>query len=211
MDSDDDLYLYGCLDNLKKENDSEMSDEDIVLFVRPDGEPMYIYFQEDEYDLKQKIEKKGGVVLEKDVETPLGKSAIKLCTDKLENMMSRIEQFNKIFIDHCLINNKIMELGNYRINNSSIFDEYDPMDILLGYKTWDQINFYEELTSEEMEKDEEEWNSDVNLEPSVDSFEDLIPEYDIERRENYCIEKTPVELDMMTEDEALSFGIKFEK
>ena len=211
MDSDDDLYLYGCLDNLKKENDSEMSDEDIVLFVRPDGEPMYFYFQEDEYDLKQKIEEKGGVVLEKDVETPLGKSAIKLCTDKLENMMSRIEQFNKIFIDHCLINNKIMELGNYRINSSSIFDEYDPMDILLGYKTWDQINFYEELTSEEMEKDEEEWNSDVNLEPSVDSLEDLIPEDDIERRENYCIEKTPVEWDMMTEDEALSFGIKFEK
>ena len=104
-----------------------------------------------------------------------------------------------------------MELGNYRINNSSIFDEYDPMDILLGYKTWDQINFYEEFTSEEMETDEEECNSDVSLEPTVDSVEDLIPEDDIERRENYCVVKTPVEWDMMTEEEALSFGINFEK
>jgi len=62
-----------------------------------------------------------------------------------------------------------------------------------------------------METDEEECNSDVSLEPTVDSVEDLIPEDDIERRENYCVVKTPVEWDMMTEEEALSFGINFEK
>ena len=212
FDSDADLHLVGCLENVQLiEKASEVSDEDKLLFVRQDGLPMCFYIQDNDYDLKQRIEEKGGAVLEKEVESPLGRNAIKLCPDKLENMISRYEQFNKIFIDDCLINNKIMELSNYRINNSSIFDEYDPLDILLGYKTWDQLNFSEEFTFEEMEEDEEDCNSAINLELTVDSLEALIPEDDIERRGNYCFEEPPVNWEIMTEEEALSFGISFEK
>ena len=211
FDSDDDSDLLRCVENVEKKESDSISDD--FLFIRQDGLPMYFSIQEDESGLKQRIEEKGGVLLtlQEEVESSYGGHTIRLCNDNLHNMKSEVEQFDKQFIDDCLTNNKIMELGYYRINYSSIYEEYDPMDILLGLRAWDQIQLNEEFHQDEMNKTEEDCNRVNYIDPSLDDTEDLITEDDIERRGSYCVEEPPTEWEIMTEDEALSFGISYEK
>ena len=192
------------LESVKKEEKNTKSD--CLLFARPDGLPMYFFMKEVNDDIKKRIEEKGGVLLHSGMELLKGENCIRLCSDKLENMMTNVEQFDEKFIEDCLKNDQIMELINYRINFSSIYDEYDPLDILLGYKTWDQIILTEDNSVEEISK-EDDGKREIDSQPNLYAEDDLIPEDDILARGSYCVVEPPIEWEIMTEDEALSYGI----
>ena len=152
-------------------------------------------------DLKFQIEDRGGVLLSE--EYPLyNDNLIKLCSDKLEHMMSMEEQFNKKFIYDCIKENKIVDLRNYRMNYSSKFADYDPLDVLCGYKSWDEVE-------EEIFTEDEVWQQGLLMQPIVYEDGDYLSEDDVVGRS--LPHEAPMNWEILTEDEAVSFGIKFEK
>ena len=49
--------------------------------------------------------------------------------------------FNYYYIVDCVRDNVLKKnLIDYRINTKLVYEEYDPMDVLLGYKKWEDLN-----------------------------------------------------------------------
>lgn len=195
MEDQDDLWMVQCLKTVEKDC------EDPLMFVRPDGIPMAFYFPHIENDLKLKIEDRGGVLLSE--EYPLfSDNLIRLCNDKLEHMMSTEEQFNKKFIYDCIKENKLVNLVNYRMNYSSKFADYDPLDVLCGYKSWAEVE-------EDIFTEDEVWQQGLIMQPIVYDEGDYLTEDDVVGQS--LPYEAPTNWEILTEDEAVSFGIKFEK
>ena len=85
IDSQDDAWMVQCLEKVVKEN------RDSLLFVRLDGMAMAFFPPEAEKNLEIIIEDRGGV-LPREEHSLLKDYLIKLCSHKLENMISLDEQ-----------------------------------------------------------------------------------------------------------------------
>ena len=192
MDDQDDVWMVQHLNVVEE-------DEDPLLFIRPDGIPMAFFYHYTDYDLKFKVEDRGGVLLIEEYQL-FNDNMIKLCSDKLEHMKSTEEQFDKKFIDDCIKENKIVNLRNYRMNSSSKFADYDPIDVLCGYISWNEV---EEISTE---YEDDVWQVTQSV---VYDDGDYLSEDDVLGRS--LLNEAPTNWELLTEDEAVSYGIKFEK
>ena len=145
MDSDDDVYLSECL----YQEESKISDGDITLFSRPDGLPMAFENLDFDYTLTQLIEDHGGIVVDS-VNEAYKENTIKICSHDSTALNVTEEAFDKLFIYHSLKEQNIVNLSEYRLTNSGRFEtvDYDPIDILCGYKGWNEIKPHEEEDKE---------------------------------------------------------------
>ena len=145
MESDDDLYLLECL------NQAERSD--LLLFTRPDGLPMAFDNLDSDEETKEIIYEHGGIVVDSVLASNIFKeNTIKICNSDTTYDTSE-EIFDKRFIYDCLKTNNICDLDNYRLNKRVQFFEvaYDSIDVLLGYKGWDDVKLFREVEQEDAE------------------------------------------------------------
>ena len=209
---DDDQILVECLNKAEKVHEIE----DPLLFARENGRPMTFYMIDYDQCVKDKIEAHGGVVLDQDVET-FRNSSVVLCNDSLTNMISSQERFDKKFIYESINQNRIVNLADYKINHVSKFAKYNPTEILFGEKTWDDVKTAIEVDEENKSTDEEIFNEDDESEWGLLSdiahqAGDCIPEDDVELRGPYCdVGDEATSHEILTEDEALVLGIRYEK
>ena len=156
MDSDDDVYLSECL----YQEERKISDGDITLFARPDGLPMAFENLDFDYTLTQMIEDHGGIVVDS-VNEAFKENTIKICSHDSTALHVTEDAFDKLFIHDSLKEHNIVNLNDYRLTKSGRFDnfDYDPIDILLGYKGWNEIKPYEEEEGQDKES-----QPDLNIE-----------------------------------------------
>jgi len=48
--------------------------------------------------------------------------------------------FSANYIEDCVKENKLLNVGEYRLNRKTIFEDYDPMEIILGKKKWSDLS-----------------------------------------------------------------------
>ena len=156
MDSDDDVYLCECL----HQEERKISDGDTILFTRPDGLPMAFENLDFDYTIKHMIEEHGGIVVDSVNET-FKEHTIKICSHDSTALHVTEDAFDKLFIHDSLKEHNIVNLNDYRLTKSGRFDkfDYDPIDILFGYKGWNEIK-----PSEEEEGKVKESQPDLNIE-----------------------------------------------
>ena len=156
MDSDDDVYLCECL----HQEERKISDGDTILFARPDGLPMAFENLDFDYTIKHMIEEHGGIVVDSVNET-FKEHTIKICSHDSTALHVTEDAFDKLFIHDSLKEHNIVNLNDYRLTKSGRFDkfDYDPIDILFGYKGWNEIK-----PSEEEEGQVKESQPDLNIE-----------------------------------------------
>ena len=212
MDNDD--FNEILVKNLIKAEKEEVKDP--LLFAREDGLPMTFYMVDYDQGVKDKVEEYGGVVVDQDTEI-FRNSSIVLCNNSLTNMMSNKERFDKKFINECVNQNRIVDLAEYKINHTSNFSKYDPTEILFGEKTWDQVGILKEVDEEinrivDLSCEEIFNEGDVTLAPTIPNLDDYIPEDDFESQSVYFdVGRFVSSPEMLTEDEALALGVRFEK
>ena len=166
MDSDDDVYLCECL----QQEEKKIIDGDPILFTRPDGLPMA--FEDLDFDntIKNMIEEHGGIVVDS-VNDTFKEHTIKICSQESSALYVTEDAFDKLFIHDSLKEHNIVNLNDYRLTRSGRFDifEYDPNDILFGYKGWNEIK-----PSEEKEGKVKESQTELNSEYREldDTYED---------------------------------------
>ena len=156
MDSDDDVYLCECLHQEEK----MIGVGDPILFTRPDGLPMAFENLDFDYKIKNMIEEHGGIVVDSGNET-FKEHTIKICSHDSTALHVTEDAFDKLFIHDSLKEHNIVNLNDYRLTKSGRFDkfDYDPIDILFGYKGWNEIK-----PSEEEEGKVKESQPDLNIE-----------------------------------------------
>ena len=127
----------------------ESNDYDTLLFSRPDGKPMSFCLlpdscqQSDEYrlELVEKVKERGGLLLDHVHERY--SDHIILLLGKNERPDKKKEMFDYRYLLDCMKRNQILDnMLDYRVSKSSLYqqyDEYEPLDVLHGYKTWSDI------------------------------------------------------------------------
>ena len=165
MDSDDDGYLYECL----QQEEKMIGVGDPLLFTRPDGLPMAFENLDFDYTVKNIIEEHGGIVVDS-VNEAFKENTIKICSHESTALHVTEDAFDNLFIHDSLKNHNIVDLNNYRLTKSGRFDkfDYDPIDILFGYTGWNEIK-----PSDEEEGKVKESQTDLNIESRErdDTFE----------------------------------------
>ena len=140
-DSEGDMYLVQCLEEIEVGNELKHNP---TLFVRPDGLPMAFHIVDNDGNVKLKIEDHGGVVVCNESDMYMD-YVIKICSGNAELVDSVEVVFDVEFIHESIKQGNIVCLGDYRINNSLGVLNYDPTDVLLGYKTWKNVEISEEI------------------------------------------------------------------
>ena len=164
MDSDDDSYLSECLDQSVKKG----QDGDPDLFARPDGLPMAFENLDFDYKISEMIEAHGGIVVDSYNEE-FKENTIKICSrDSTYNTSQDV--FDKLFVYDSITTNNLVKLSDYRLSKSvQCRDvEYDPEDILLGYKRWKEIKPFSGVEDEDEECQQE---SNIEMKESDQSFQ----------------------------------------
>ena len=170
MDSDDDMDLLEYL------HEFERSGPDPLLFSRPDGLPMaFDNLDSDDY-IKEIINECGGIVVDRDLASDIFKEhLVKICSRDTAHDISE-EVFDKQFIYDSLKTNSICNLDNYRLNKcAQVYGvAYDPTDVLLGYKEWNDVKLLKEVKQED---------SDSSLPSTIEIKKDdrIIEDYDVEQ------------------------------
>ena len=143
MESDDDLYLVEYLER------AEEAKSDCLLFARPDGLPMAFVDLDCDIKTSEKIKAHGGIVVDC-ADERFKENAINICSHNGTYDISE-DTFDKLFIYDSLRSNKIGKLIDYRLNKSIQFGEveYDPLDILLGYQSWNDVKTFTEFEEDE--------------------------------------------------------------
>ena len=210
---DDDQILVECL------NKAEKVYEDPLLFARENGHPMTFYMIDYDQSVKDKIEAHGGVVIDEGVEI-FRNSSVVLGNDSLTNMIPSQERFDKKFIYESINQNRIVNLADYKINHLSKFANYNPTEILFGEKTWDDIEEANEV-DEESKSTDYLYQKEISIKDDIWKWgltitahqpEDFILEDDVELRGAYCdVGEEATRHEIITEDEALVLGIRYEK
>ena len=135
MECDDDEWLVQCLEQ------AEEGGVDPLLFTRPEGLPMVFENLDCDNKTKELIEAGGGVVVNRENDSyKINTIKIKFPGDDETNNYSE-DIFDKQFIYDSFRRNRIANLVDYRLNKPVQFDEveYDPLDVLLGYKSWNDV------------------------------------------------------------------------
>ena len=143
-DSEEDMYLVQSL--VEVENKLMHNP---LLFARPDGLPMAFHIVDDDGNVKSRIEDCGGVVVGQNSDM-YEDNVIKICSGNSKSIDNIEDVFDVEFIYESIKQGNIVNLGNYRISNSLRMPTYDPTDVLLGYKTWNNIEITEEIGDEKL-------------------------------------------------------------
>ena len=154
---------------------ARMEEIDILLFSRPDGKPMVFCLpldpQSEEFrlELVRKVKERGGLLLDHLTENQTGHVIHLLGQNEAPD--KRKEMFDFRYLEDCIEKNQILRnLLEYRVSKSSIYQQYEPLDVLLGYKTWSDIprNKKESVSDSDDDfqttsegADSEDWNERV--------------------------------------------------
>jgi hypothetical protein len=134
---------------------------DPELFIRPDGLPMAIMItykgrMEETQKVKQLVEERGGVVFDRP-SLAYRDNMVRLLVGGEVSLRRDQDMFDHRYVLDCLKEDMILPIMlDYRINSHlpSILEQYDPVDVLLGYKRWKDITEVEGEKVSDIEEDD---------------------------------------------------------
>ena len=139
---------------------SKMSLSDPLLFVRPYGLPavfMMLTRDEQSKKLKQLIEERGGVLLDRP-NNMYKDNVIRLQGQREVYLKRDLDIFNSKYIFDCVENDELLSnLNDYKIKSHipSCYSQYDAIDILLGYRKWSDLSLNDGDRVSDIEEDSE--------------------------------------------------------